>query len=169
MKGLGQIGFVALVCLVFAASAFSQTVTATLLGTITDAQGAVVAGARVTATEMTTQVSSSRTTNNSGNYEFPNFKPGRYSIAVEMAGFKREIRENVDVVVDTSTFAIRERLKLDIRGESLNFSNTAQFSNPSTSFTSSNFGQITGTRSTGTGVNGTGGGRVIQGGVKVIF
>ena len=66
-------------------------------------------------------------------------------------------------------FAVGERIKLDVRAESLNFSNTPQFNNPQTSLTNSAFGQITSTRSTGTGVNGTGGGRVIQGGLKLTF
>jgi len=69
----------------------------------------------------------------------------------------------------SKTFAIRESVKLDVRGEAFNVSNTPQFSNPSNSITSSTFGQITGTRSTGTGVNGTGGGRAIQGAVKITF
>jgi hypothetical protein len=40
--------------------------------------------------------------------------------------------------------------------------------NPNTSF-GSNFGFITGTLSSGTGVNGTGGGRVVQLGAKLTF
>jgi hypothetical protein len=60
----------------------------------------------------------------------------------------------------------KERLQL--RFETLNTTNTPQFSNPSTNITS-NFGLITGTLSSGTGVNGTGGGRVVQLGAKVTF
>jgi hypothetical protein len=100
-----------LVCLVFAASSLSQTVTATLLGTVTDAQGGAIAGAKVTATEMSTGVSSSVTTNPSGNYLFPYFKPGKYRVAVEAPGFKKDVRENIDVIVDTST---RIDLKLEV-------------------------------------------------------
>jgi len=92
-------------------SAYSQTVTATLLGTVTDPAGAAIVGARVTATEINTQVSVSRDTNPSGNYEFPYLKPGLYRITVEMAGFKREVRENLDVVVDTT---FRADMKLQV-------------------------------------------------------
>jgi len=49
-----------------------QAVNATLLGTVTDTSGAVVAGAKVTATEMKTGVSRSTATNDSGNYAFAN-------------------------------------------------------------------------------------------------
>ena len=61
------------------------------------------------------------------------------------------------------------KLRLDVRVESFNVTNTPQFSNPSVSLTSTTFGMITGTRSTGTGVNGTGGGRLVQLGAKLTF
>jgi hypothetical protein len=63
---------------------------------------------------------------------------------------------------------IRESIKLQLRLETINATNTAQFSNPNTTF-GSNFGFVTGTISSGTGVNGTGGGRVVQLGAKVTF
>ena len=69
----------------------------------------------------------------------------------------------------SKTFTVRERIKIDVRGEAFNVTNTPQFSNPSNSITSSTFGQITGTRSSGTGVNGVGGGRAAQVVVKVNF
>ncbi len=63
---------------------------------------------------------------------------------------------------------IKEKYKLQLRLETLNATNTPQFSNPNTGF-GSNFGFITSTISSGTGVNGTGGGRVVQLGVKFTF
>ena len=59
-------------------------------------------------------------------------------------------------------------MRLQLRLETLNTTNTPQFSNPNTGF-GSNFGFITGTLSSGTGVNGTGGGRVVQLGAKITF
>ena len=47
--------------------------------------------------------------------------------------------------------------------------NTAEFSNPNTSITSSTYGYVTGTIGSGTGVNGTGGGRALQLGAKITF
>ena len=67
------------------------------------------------------------------------------------------------------SIAVREKLRLDLRAEAFNLTNTPQFSNPSNSITSATFGMVTGTRSSGTGVNGTGGGRAVQFGVKVTF
>jgi len=78
-----------------------QAVNATLLGTVTDASGAVVSGAKVTITEMKTGVSRSATTNEDGNYEFPNLPPGQYEVAVERDGFKKSVRSGVDVLVNS--------------------------------------------------------------------
>jgi hypothetical protein len=65
---------------------------------------------------------------------------------------------------------IREGIKLQLRLEGLNAWNKAQFSNPNTSAaTASTFGIISGTLSSGTGVNSTGGGRAIQLGAKIVF
>ncbi len=64
--------------------------------------------------------------------------------------------------------AIRERTQLQLRLEALNATNTPQFSNPNVAF-GSNFGFVTTTLASGTGVNGTGGGRAVQLGARVTF
>jgi len=66
------------------------------------------------------------------------------------------------------TVVLREQMKLQLKLETFNTTNTPQFSNPNTGF-GSNFGFITGTLSSGTGVNGTGGGRAVQLGAKFSF
>ena len=86
-----------------AGSAWGQAVTATLVGTITDASGAVVISSKVTATETNTGVSRTGSTNESGNYSFPNLPPGTYAVTAEMAGFKKVSRTGVDVVVNATT------------------------------------------------------------------
>ncbi len=61
------------------------------------------------------------------------------------------------------TFAlIGEARTLDVRMDVFQLTNSPQFSNPSTSITSSTFGRVTGTTGSGSGVNGTGGGRSLQ-------
>jgi hypothetical protein len=82
---------------------YGQAVNATLLGTVTDATGAVVANAQVTALETGTGSSRTAQTNASGNYTFPNVAPGNYLITVEQAGFRKETRTNIAVDVNTST------------------------------------------------------------------
>ena len=101
----GLRGCLAALCVLLfsSSSALGQAVNATLLGTVTDASGAVVAGARVTTTEMKTGVVRSITTNDSGNYAFADLPPGQYAVAVEKQGFKKAVRSGVDVAVNTDT------------------------------------------------------------------
>lgn len=80
-----------------------QAVTATLVGTITDQTGAVVANAPVTITNQGTSISQTGTTNGSGNYEFTFLQPGRYTVSVNSPGFKRVDRRDIDVQVNTTT------------------------------------------------------------------
>src|ERR1019366_279276 len=58
----------------------------------TDASGGVVAGARVTITEVNTKIVHTRDTNSSGEYSFPDLPPGTYDVMAEMAGFKKEVK-----------------------------------------------------------------------------
>ena len=84
-------------------SLFGQAVNATLLGTITDASGAIVGGAKVTATEAATGLTHESVTNESGNFTFPNMEPGTYSLTAEAKGFKQETHQNIDLLTNTST------------------------------------------------------------------
>src|SRR5580658_2503800 len=102
MRGLRTISCFFLLAAFFASLAFSQAVSATIVGTVTDASGAAVPNAKVTITEMNTNISHTVTANESGNYTLGDIPPGRYQVAVEMAGFKKEIKENIDVVVDST-------------------------------------------------------------------
>ena len=67
------------------------------------------------------------------------------------------------------SFKIGERTTVEFRAETFNLTNTPEFSNPSNSITSSTYGYVTGTIGSGTVVNGTGGGRSLQLGLKVSF
>jgi len=64
---------------------------------------------------------------------------------------------------------IHERYNLQLRLESFNTTNTPEFANPQTNLTNSNYGYVTATLGSGTGVNGTGGGRAVQLGCRFTF
>src|SRR5215510_4475680 len=86
-------------------SAFSQAVNATLLGSVTDIAGGIIAGAKITITETNTGVSKNGFTNASGNYTFPDLQPGVYSVTAEHPGFKKETRRDLTVNVNSSVRA----------------------------------------------------------------
>ena len=92
----------ALLALSCSAVGYSQAVNSTVLGTVTDSTGGVVVGAKVTITEANTNVSHTGQTNESGNFVFPDVPPGDYSVSVEMAGFKKEERRNIALLVNTT-------------------------------------------------------------------
>jgi hypothetical protein len=87
----------------FTQAARGQAVSATLVGTVTDNTGAIVTKATVTITESATGIVHVDTTNESGNYTFPNLTPGSYNVTITGQGFKKEIRNGVDVAVNTTT------------------------------------------------------------------
>ncbi len=62
-----------------------------------------------------------------------------------------------------------ERLKMQIRADSYDVTNTSFFSNPNTDFNNSNFGYVTGTVGSGVGVNGFASARSIQFALKFQF
>jgi Carboxypeptidase regulatory-like domain len=63
--------------------------TATLVGTVTDQSGAVVASGTVVVTNLDTKVNSPGKTNEAGAYYIPFLIPGNYQLTIEAAGFKK--------------------------------------------------------------------------------
>jgi hypothetical protein len=93
----------ALLCalmLLIAPSPHAQLTTATLVGTITDSTGAVVAGARVTVVNVDTHFNNTVTTNSSGDYRIDLLPVGTYSMTVEATGFKRFVQTNIPLTVN---------------------------------------------------------------------
>src|SRR5258708_20570846 len=86
----------------FAALGYSQAVNATQLGSVTDTSGGSIPNAKVTITEVNTGVSRVATTNESGNYTFPDIAPGTYTVTTDQTGFKKENRTAV-IVASNST------------------------------------------------------------------
>jgi hypothetical protein len=66
----------------------AQANRATITGTVTDPSGAVVVGAKVTATNTGTGIPSNTTSNADGIYVLPNLFPGHYSVKFEKDGFQ---------------------------------------------------------------------------------
>jgi hypothetical protein len=71
-----------------------------ITGTVTDASGAILAGATVTATNVDTGLTFSRTTNGAGEYTFTPLKIGNYTLKASAPGF--ESLEQSHIRVDVS-------------------------------------------------------------------
>jgi len=75
-------------CLIaLAAPALAQTETGQIAGTVSDATGAVVVGANVTARSVATQAVRTTQTAQNGSYVISNLLPGMYQVTVQMQGF----------------------------------------------------------------------------------
>lgn len=67
----------------------------TLLGTVTDASGAVIPGATIRITEEATGVEVTLESDGAGNYIRPLLKPGTYTISAEAEGFKKALQSGL--------------------------------------------------------------------------
>jgi hypothetical protein len=92
-----QIGVcgVAFAFLLLSHAASGQTTTGSLYGRVTDATGAVIPGAAVTATEVATGNSAVRATGAQGDYIFPVLNPGSYKVTVKMPGFETQTQQGI--------------------------------------------------------------------------
>ena len=80
--------------------AWSQSTTGTISGNITDSSGAAVASARVTATEVSTNVARSVQSATDGSYQILFLPIGTYKIEVNSSGFKKFERSGVVLEVN---------------------------------------------------------------------
>ncbi|MBI3696382.1 MAG: TonB-dependent receptor [Acidobacteria bacterium] len=81
---------------------WSQSTTGTLVGTVTDSSGAVIAGAKVKVTNEGTAIGFSTVTNASGDYVVPNLAAATYKIQVEVAGFRAAEVKEVRLLLNTT-------------------------------------------------------------------
>jgi Carboxypeptidase regulatory-like domain len=104
-KRLVVLGLAVLFCsiLLHTPTSSGQAVFGSIIGTVTDAQGNAVTGAKVTVTSITKSTVFEATTNESGNYSVTHLIPDTYRIHVELAGFKAYDVASVTVSADTST------------------------------------------------------------------
>ena len=93
--------------LLLSVPAFTQETTGGVVGVVKDSSGSVVAGARVTAINEGTDFQSQAVSDDTGGYQFPLLRAGRYRLTAEAPGFQKLLR--TDVIVNTT-----ERIHLDL-------------------------------------------------------
>ena len=109
-SALGRALCVIALSLGLAASAAAQSVSGTILGTVTDSSGATVPGAKVTLVNEGTGLTRVLTADSNGEYTAPALPTGHYTITSEMTGFKTVALSNVEVGVD-------QRVRINIKHE----------------------------------------------------
>ncbi|WP_260473139.1 TonB-dependent receptor [Edaphobacter aggregans] len=82
-------------CALWLPSALGQVTSGSIYGTVTDQTSAVIPGAVVTATNLSTSAARTTKTDTSGDYSFPVLDPGDYNVAVQMVGFQSQTQANL--------------------------------------------------------------------------
>src|SRR2546427_3359969 len=88
-----------LMALAFSALLFGQSDRGSITGSVKDQTGAVVPDAKVTATNLGTQVQTTVMTTPTGDYTIPLLPPGTYQTSAEKSGFKVQIKDNLPLLV----------------------------------------------------------------------
>ena len=96
--------------LLLATDANAQQATAKIVGTITDPQGLVVTGVKITVTNMATNVATETTSDKGGFYQVLNLPIGRYRIVARHEGFR-------ELEVLTAPLEINQSFRADLKLE----------------------------------------------------
>src|SRR6185369_2170283 len=86
-----------LVAFIWANSAHGQVLYGSMVGNVTDPNGAAVPGAKVEAVNLGTRATRSVTSDENGSFSFTDLTPGTYNVTVSAASFKKELRETVQI------------------------------------------------------------------------
>ena len=120
-------GFFNVACALFGAlmlllaipfAAHAQVITAAVRGAVTDEQGASIAGAEVTITNVETSFSRAATTGSDGVYTFPDLPLGLYKIRATHAGFKSSEQTGITLHANDS-LVVNVGLKVGAISESV--------------------------------------------------
>src|SRR5688500_10305958 len=122
----------ALVFLLGISMAFGQIGTSTITGRVTDATAAIVAGVGVTVVHVQTNFTFTASTNTEGLYRVQSLQPGNYRLTFEAAGFKRVLRDNVELRTG-DTLAIDAVLEVGSVTESVEVTGVTQLLETETS------------------------------------
>ncbi|HQR33134.1 MAG TPA: TonB-dependent receptor [Blastocatellia bacterium] len=93
-RGL-SLSFCAILLCVMSFHAQAQEFRASVTGQVTDASGAVLPGAAITARNVATNALYKTTSGEDGEYVLRNLDPGSYAVTVEKTGFRKLLREGI--------------------------------------------------------------------------
>src|SRR5204862_2082059 len=78
----------------------AQETSGAIQGHVSDPSGGSIVGAQVRATNSATGVELTAITNESGNYVLPYMLPGTYTLQAQAPGFKKSIREGIELRIN---------------------------------------------------------------------
>jgi hypothetical protein len=129
----GPLGFLVGLLLV-ALPLCAQIDNGNITGRVTDPTGAAIVRAQVTLIQTDTNFQSAATTNEEGIYRALNLRPGAYRITVVAPGFKKLVRENVELRMN-STLAVNLPLEVGAVTDSVEVTAQSQLLDTETSST----------------------------------
>jgi hypothetical protein len=103
-----RIAFLILLFPVLGISTFAQSNKGTIVGTVSDPNGALVSGAKATATNSATGEVREATSSDDGTFVISNLEPGKYKVTVEASGFQT-------ITFETVTVETSARVPLDVK------------------------------------------------------
>ena len=92
--------YLALCIAIIGSKTQAQQATALIAGTVKDASGAVVAGAKVTLRNSGTDIARNATTNKDGDYLFTQVPIGAYELTVEQSGFDKYLHKGIKLEIN---------------------------------------------------------------------
>jgi carboxypeptidase family protein len=126
-------------CLIFfpAETLAQGETTSAIIGQVTDATNAAIPGATVTITNREFGLQRSAKTDDEGRFNFPQLKPGTYSLRVEAKGFDPQQNDNVLSGLGQKQ-TVNLTLKVSKSNQTIEVSDTALLVNPENPNTSTN-------------------------------
>ena len=107
LENRGRLCLLVLAALIACHSAWAQTATGRVIGNVTDAQGAAIAGAKISVANTGTGVVSDTVSNGEGFYQVLQLPVGSYTVTAEHAGFAK-------VVTSPTPLDINQALRIDV-------------------------------------------------------
>jgi hypothetical protein len=111
LRMLRTLAILALISIAAALAAGAQEVTGSIIGTVSDPQGAVLRGAQVTARNVDRGTVATTQTNDSGDFTLTRLPIGNYEVSVTMAGFEKHVHP-VFALVLNQTAKVDFQLKI---------------------------------------------------------
>ena len=102
---------------------FATGATGSLVGTVTDASGAVIVGAAVSAMNRATGISRSTVSSGAGDYDIVILQPGKYQVTISKPGFKSLTFDYIEVDVD-QIVRVDAQLQVETKTEELHVTDT---------------------------------------------